>query len=43
VSGLSASGLIEKTVDPEANGYGYAFSWYGYEFIASCQPPKPHE
>jgi abortive infection alpha-like protein len=43
VSGLAASGLIEKTVDSEADGYGYWFSWYGYEFIEACQSPKHHE
>jgi hypothetical protein len=41
VSGLVAAGLIEKTVKSETDGDGYAFTWYGYEFVTACRPPKP--
>jgi hypothetical protein len=41
VSGLVAAGLIEKTADSEVEGHGYEFTWYGYEFIEACRPPKP--
>lgn len=41
VSAIVATGLIEKTVDSDVEGVGYAFTWYGYEFIAACQPPTP--
>jgi hypothetical protein len=41
VSGLVAAGLVEKTVRSETDGDSYAFTWYGFEFVAVCQPPKP--
>lgn len=41
VSGLVVAGLIEKTLKSETDGDGYAFTWYGYEFVAACSPPKP--
>ena len=40
VGGLVASALIEKT-DIQDALQSYCFSWYGHEFIAACQPPKP--
>ena len=41
VGGLEAATLIEKTGKAGADRYGYTLTWYGYEFITTCQPPKP--